>query len=168
MLVRRFSHSIQSILYSEAPIHSLLRASASKLPTDTELREKNMYEKTKTVLLASLDPALTTLEKGSLELAGYRVIAIDSVAQIASSCKNEEIDLVLIGSSLSPAEKRSFWCESRNYCSSLVLELYSDRSPELMDDPRTYVHHPLTSRDLVEAVEAVVALTRSVYSRVAA
>jgi hypothetical protein len=117
-----------------------------------------MYEKTKTVLLASLDPTLTTLWKRGLEVVGYRVIAVDSIAQIASSCRNKKIDLVLIGSSLSPAEKRNFWAESRNYCSCLVLELYSDGPPELMDDLRAYVHHPLTSIDFVEAVQAVLAL----------
>ena|SRR5436190_22108399 len=120
-----------------------------------------MYERTKTVLLASLDPSLTTLRKRVLEVAGYRVIAVDSIEQIASSCRDEKIDLVLIGSSLSAAEKRNFWIESRNHCSSLVLELYNDGPPELMDDPRTYVHHPLTSVDFVEAVRAVLTLRLS-------
>ena len=123
-----------------------------------------MHEKTKTVLLASLDPALTNLRKRVLEFAGYRVIAVDSIAQIASRCRNEKIDLVLIGCSLSPSEKRNFWAESSNYCSSLVLELYTDSPPELMDDPRTYVHHPLTSVDFVEAVRAVLTLRRKAFT----
>jgi hypothetical protein len=123
-----------------------------------------MYDRTKTVLLASLDPALTTLRKRVLEVAGYRVIAVDSIAQIASSCRNEKIDLVLIGSSLSPAEKRNFWAESRNYCGSLVLELYSEAPPELMHDTRTYVHHSLTSVDFVEAVRAVLTLRLGVFT----
>jgi hypothetical protein len=127
---------------------------------NTERRTTHMYERTKTILLASLDPDLTTLRKRVLEIAGYRVIAVKSTAQIASSCRNEKIDLVLIGSSLSPAEKRTFWAESRNYCRCLFLELYSDGPPELMDDPRTYVHHPLTSVDFVEAVKAVMILGR--------
>jgi hypothetical protein len=127
-----------------------------------------MYERTNTVLLASVDPALTSLRKRLLEFAGYRVVAVDSIAKIASSCRNEHIDLVIIGTSLSAAEKRDFWVESRNYCGGLILELYSEGPPELMADPRTYVHHPLTSVDFVEAVGAVLALARGVYNRVAA
>ena len=123
-----------------------------------------MHKGTKTVLLASLDPTLTSLRTRLLEFAGYRVIPIDSIAQIAGVCQNENIDLVLMGSSLSPVEKRNFWTESRNYCSSLVLELYTDAPPELMDDPRTYVHHPLTSVDFVEAVRAVLTLRRKAFT----
>ena len=107
-----------------------------------------------TILFASLDPALTDLRKRVLETAGYRVIVVDTIAEIASRCLNYKIDLVLLGSSLSPAEKRNFWAASRNQC-SLILELYGDGPPELMDDTRTYVHHPITSVDFLEAVQAV-------------
>jgi DNA-binding response OmpR family regulator len=114
-------------------------------------------ERNITILLASLDPTLTKLRKGVLEVAGYRVIVVDTVAQIASECRNHAIDLVLIGSSLPAAEKRKFLAEFRQHCSSVVLELYSDGTPELMDDVRTYVHHPVTSVDFVEAVQAILA-----------
>jgi len=90
-----------------------------------------------------------------LQAAGYSVIPVDQIAQIAIGCRDREIDLVLIGSSLPPAEKRKFWAESRIYCSSVLLELYSSGPPELMDDLRTYVHHPVTSVDFVEAVRAI-------------
>ena len=108
----------------------------------------------KTILFASLNPALTDFRKRVLEAAGYRVIAINTIAEIARRCQNHKIDLVLIGSSLSSGEKRKFWAESRNLC-SLILELYSAGPPELMDDTRTYVHHTVTSVDFVEAVQAV-------------
>lgn len=84
-----------------------------------------------TIILASLDPVLTKLQKRVLEVVGYRVIVIDSVAQIASECRSSLIDLVLIGSSLSPEEKRKFWTELRNYCGGVVLELYDDGSQNL-------------------------------------
>ncbi len=108
----------------------------------------------KTILLASLDPALTDLKKRVLETAGYRVIVANTVSDIPSICLNPKIDLVLIGSSLSAKEKRKFWAHSRDQC-SLVLELYRDGTPELMDDIRAYVHHSVTSVDFVEAVQAV-------------
>lgn len=70
------------------------------------------------------------------------------------------MDLVLIGTSLSPMEKRKFWAEFRHHCSSVVLELYDNGIPELMDDLRTYVHHAVTSVDFVEAVEALLPLAQ--------
>jgi DNA-binding response OmpR family regulator len=108
----------------------------------------------RTILLASVDPALTDLKKRLLEAAGYGVIVASTVSEIASRCLNRKIDLVLIGSSLSAEQKRRFWAESRDQC-SLILELYRDAPPELMNDSRTYVHHPVTSVDFVEAVQAV-------------
>jgi len=108
----------------------------------------------RTILLASVDPALTDLKKRLLEAAGYQVIVAGTASNIAGRCLNRKIDLVLIGSSLSAEQKRRVWAEYRNQCSS-ILELYRDGSPELMDDARTYVHHPVTSVDFVQAVEAV-------------
>src|SRR6266542_2272106 len=107
----------------------------------------------RTILLASVDPALTDLRKRLLEAVGYQIIVANTVSEIARRCLNRKIDLVLIGSSLSAEQKRRFWAESRDQC-SLVLELYRDGPPELMDDNRTYVHHPVTSVDFVEAVQA--------------
>jgi DNA-binding response OmpR family regulator len=109
----------------------------------------------RTILLASVDPALTDLKKRLLEAAGYRVIVANTASDIAMPrCLNRKIDLVLIGSSLSREQKRRVWAEYRDQCSS-ILELYRNGSPELMDDIRTYVHHPVTSVDFVEAVQAV-------------
>jgi hypothetical protein len=59
---------------------------------------------------------------------------------------DEKIDLVLIGSSLSAEQKRKFWADTRDQC-GLVLELYSDSPPELMDDSRAFIHHPVSSAD---------------------
>jgi DNA-binding response OmpR family regulator len=108
----------------------------------------------RTILLASVDPALTDFKKRVLEIAGYRVIVAKTASDIPSIRLNLKIDLVLIGSSLSAEQKRRFWTESRGQC-SLVLELYRDGTPELMDDIRAYVHHSVTSVDFVEAVQAV-------------
>ncbi len=44
-----------------------------------------------------------------------------------------------LSTSLSPAEKRNFWAESRNYCSSLVLELF-ERPPELASGDTSGTH----------------------------
>jgi len=101
-----------------------------------------------------LTPHLQTLRNDFWKRQGYQVIVAGTASNTASRCLNRKIDLVLIGSSLSAEQKRRVWAEYRNQCSS-ILELYRDGSPELMDDARTYVHHPVTSVDFVQAVEAV-------------
>ncbi len=71
----------------------------------------------RTILLASVDPALTDLRKRLLEAVGYQIIVANTVSEIARRCLNRKIDLVLIGSSLSAEQKRRFWAESRDQCS---------------------------------------------------
>lgn len=115
----------------------------------------------RTILLASQDPALTNLRIRVLEAAGYFVIAAKTASELASRCQHHTIDLVLIGTSVPAIEKRRFGVESRDQC-SLVLELYTDGLPELMDDPRAYVHHAVTSVDFLEAVRAVLANHQSI------
>ena len=91
-----------------------------------------------------------------LELAGYAVIAASSIDQVSRTCRKYKIDLVLLGSSLSPAEKRKFWVEARSNCQSPVLELYGIGDPELMDESRTHGHAMThTPSDLVDAVRAI-------------
>jgi hypothetical protein len=109
----------------------------------------------KRILFVSIDPTLTQFGKQLLELAGYGVIQVDSVEQIAGVCRNHTIDLVLLESSLQPDIKRKFWDEFRKHCNSVVLELYGDAAPELMDDVRTYIHHPVTSADFIGAVHSI-------------
>jgi CheY-like chemotaxis protein len=118
----------------------------------------------RTILLASHDPALTDLRKRLLEAAGYFVIVAKTTSELASRCQHHKIDLVLIGSSLPPVEKRKFGAQSRKQC-GLVLELYTDGPPELMDDTRAYVHHAVTSVDFLEAVRAVLTSHQSVAPR---
>jgi DNA-binding response OmpR family regulator len=108
----------------------------------------------KTILLASRDAALTDARKRALQAAGYHVIAAKNVKQIASSCRQYKIDLVLIGASLPPAEKRRFWAESRDNCKTPILELYGAGPPELMDETRT-LHRAHTSLDFIEIVRAI-------------
>jgi DNA-binding NtrC family response regulator len=112
--------------------------------------------RTKTILIAAFDPALLQWEKLVLERAGYIVIAATSIEQVLRTCRKYKIDLVLLGSSFSPGEKRKFWLEARSNCRSPVLELYGTGAPELMDESRTHVcassHSP---SDFVAAVQTI-------------
>ena len=109
----------------------------------------------KTVLVAASDAALLQWKKLVLERAGYRVIATTSIEQLSRTCRRRKIDLVLLGSSLSPAEKRKFWREARSNCRSPVLEIHGTGAPELMDESHAHVHAPLMASDFVEAVRVI-------------
>ncbi len=111
--------------------------------------------KKNTVLVASRNPALTHARKQVLEDASYRVIAVETTEEVARSCERHQIDLVIIGSSLSPAEKRKFWAESRSTCKSPILELFGSGPPELMDETHTNVHRSHTATDFLNAVEQI-------------
>ena len=112
--------------------------------------------KIKTILLASVDPALLKWKKQVLERAGYAVVAASSIDQVSRTCRKQKIDLLLLSSSLSPAEKRKFWVEARRNCRSPVLELYGTGDPELMDESRTHIRQvSRTSSDLVDAVRTI-------------
>jgi DNA-binding NtrC family response regulator len=118
-------------------------------------RPRPVREKKKTILIAASDPARLQWKTLVLERAGYVVIAATTIEQIKRTCRKYKIDLVLLGSSLSPAEKRKFWQEARSNCRSPVLELYGTGAPELMDESR-YVHTlPHTPSDFVEAVRTI-------------
>jgi DNA-binding response OmpR family regulator len=90
-----------------------------------------------------------------LEKAGYRVILATHFDEIASRCKEHKVDLVLLGSSLSPAEKRRFWVESRDTCRTPILELYSFGPPELMDESRTYSQQSRKVDDFLGTVQTI-------------
>lgn len=110
----------------------------------------------KTILIASRDSALLQWKKQVLKGAGYAVITAASVEQVSRKCRRQKIDLLLLGSSLSPAEKRRFWVEARNMCQSPVLELYGRGDPELMDEIRTHAQAiSPTASDLVDAVRTI-------------
>ena len=144
-------------------VHSVLRlcfSSASKCFRgfqERTCREAEMLRRAKknTILVASRDPALTHARKQVLEEAGYRVIAIETTEEVARNCERHQIDLVIIGSSLSPAEKRKFWAESRSICKTPILELFGSGPPELMDETHLNVHGSHTATHFLNAVEHI-------------
>lgn len=110
----------------------------------------------KTILIASSDSALLQWKTQVLKCAGYAVITARSIEQVSHKCRRQKIDLLLLGSSLSPAEKRRFWVEARSMCQSPILELHGTGDPELMDEIRTHTQaiSPAAS-DLVDAVRTL-------------
>jgi CheY-like chemotaxis protein len=114
--------------------------------------------------LVSLDPQLADVRKEVLEEAGYRVIPAKTVVKIRSACERQRLDLILIGYSLPPAEKRRVRHELRQHCKGVpVLLLYEAAEAELTqesaesglleDAPHT--HQSRTARDFLQAVQQI-------------
>ncbi len=109
----------------------------------------------KTILVASRDPHLADVRKRVLESAGYRVIPAVSIPDVAAACTEERVDLVLLGYSLPPAEKRRVANEARRHCRTPILELYDGHPPELVEESRTYTHRSETPEDFLKAVQEI-------------
>jgi DNA-binding response OmpR family regulator len=109
----------------------------------------------KTVLVASRDPRLADVRKAVLEEAGYRVIPATTATEFANECRNNTIDLVLMGYSLPPADKRRIYVEVRTHCKTPVLELHENGRPELVEPGYIFAHRSYTPEDFLEAVNSI-------------
>ena len=111
---------------------------------------------TKTILVASFDPALADVRKRVLESAGYRVISASDVLAVRAACASESISLVVIGYSLPPGEKRRVWYEIRQHCGKNVpvLELHAASTPILSEDA-VVIHASQSPDDFVDKVREI-------------
>lgn len=75
-------------------------------------------------------------------------------AGVRDLCKKKKIDLVLIGYSLPPSEKRRVWVEARKACKTPILQLYQGAEPELVES-NAFAHESQTPDDLVKSVRSV-------------
>jgi DNA-binding NarL/FixJ family response regulator len=109
----------------------------------------------KTVLVASRHPHLEDVRKRILEEAGYQVISIRSPEEIEEACRNHKLDLVLIGYSLTQAEKRRIAAEAIS-CKCPVLELWDREPPRRREDQHPIADHfSLRPDDFLDAVNDI-------------
>jgi DNA-binding response OmpR family regulator len=69
----------------------------------------------KKILVVSEDLHLADVRKDILEEAGFEVLSAHNFKEVQDACKKKP-DLVMIGYSLRPAEKRRVWYEVREHC----------------------------------------------------
>jgi DNA-binding response OmpR family regulator len=81
----------------------------------------------KKILVVSEDLHLADVRKDILEEAGFEVLSAHNFKEVQDACKKKP-DLVMIGYSLRPAEKRRVWYEVREQCNMPVLELHETKS----------------------------------------
>jgi DNA-binding response OmpR family regulator len=109
-----------------------------------------------TILVASWDATLADVRKRALESAGYVVLQSKGSAEVRDICRKRKVNLVLIGYSLPPAEKRRVWDAARKVCKTPILELYpSGGKPELMDSTALFSHEAFAPDDFVTRVQSI-------------
>jgi hypothetical protein len=116
----------------------------------------------KTVLVVSRHPHLEDVRKHILEEAGYQVITIRNPEQAEEACKNNKIDLAVIGYSVTPAEKRLIAAEAIKFCKCPILELW-DREPPQLRGPGDLIfdHFSLQPEDFLKTVHSILRGTAS-------
>ena len=107
-----------------------------------------------TILVVSKDPNLADVRKHILEEAGFKVINALDYTTLKEACEQDKIDLVMIGYSLPPSEKRRAWQAAREICKTPILELYDEKSsPSLMEVQALFSHQSHAPGDFLEAVK---------------
>jgi DNA-binding response OmpR family regulator len=111
----------------------------------------------KQVLVVSRHPHLSDVRKKVLEQAGYGVVSICEPESLEEACKNHKISMVLVGFSLTPAEKRRVVAEAMAFCSCPILELWDREPPRVRIDHRIFDHYSLTPEDFLDTVNTILA-----------
>jgi len=75
-------------------------------------------------------------------------------AGVRELCKKKKINLVLIGYSVPPSEKRMVWFEARKFCKAPILELLRGGETELIES-NVFAHESRTPDDFVKSVRSV-------------
>src|SRR3954462_1900199 len=109
----------------------------------------------KSILVVSHNPELADVRKRVLEEEGYQVLPADNLEAVRSACENGNIDLVIIGYSLPPSDKRRVALAARENCKVPVLELFQGEEPDLLRE--TWLYYSQMADDLVRAVRHVFA-----------
>ena len=137
---------------SNPPLLRYLRARET-CPVGNKMPEEKK-EAIHTILVVSKDPFLADVRKHILEEAGFRVINALDYTTLQEACEQGNIDLVMIGYSLPPSEKRRAWKAAREICKTPILELYDDKSsPSLMEVQVLFSHRSHAPGDFLEAVK---------------
>jgi DNA-binding response OmpR family regulator len=65
------------------------------------------------IVVVSRDPRLADVRKRVLENAGFAVIAASDASIVEQACGHQRVRLIMLGHSLSPADKRHVWAAAK-------------------------------------------------------
>lgn len=87
------------------------------------------------VLCTGVDRALLTTRKLLLQRGGHTVVTASNARELTDACARQEVDVVVIGQTVAPSEKRRIASLVRERCpGAKVLELYSPHLGKLVPD----------------------------------
>jgi DNA-binding response OmpR family regulator len=118
------------------------------------LGDTHLTEPKDTILVASWNPILAELRKTILENEGFAVLQTKGSSRVGELCRKKKVNLVLIGYSVPPSEKRRIWVEARKFCKAPILELLRSGETELIES-NVFAHESRTPDDLVKSVRTV-------------
>lgn len=111
-----------------------------------------MSQSKRKILVVSRDPKLADTRKTVLEAAGFTVVLAMDERAVEQACSSNGIDLIMLGYSLAPSDKRRVWAKSRQYCDVPILELHKGTAPELVER-NVFTHESKHAQDFLHSVE---------------
>lgn len=82
--------------------------------------------------MVSRNPKLAEIRKKVLEGAGFTVIAGTDDSAVERAC-SDGIELIMVGYSVTPSNKRRVWAKSRECGNVPIMELHYGGNPELVE-----------------------------------
>lgn len=104
--------------------------------------------------MVSRDPRLADVRKSILEHAGFAVIAATDDSSIEEACRMAGVRLIMLGYSLSPADKRRVWAAAKAHCNIPILELHHRADPELVEQ-NVFAHASEQPDDFIDSVRDI-------------
>ena len=101
--------------------------------------------------MVSRNPKLAEIRKTVLESAGFTVIPGNNDSAVEPACSNG-IELIIIGHSVAPSDKRRVWARSRQCCDVPVMELHLGGKAELIER-NLFAHESKGAHHLKKAVQ---------------
>ena len=106
------------------------------------------------IVVVSRDPKLADVRKNILEHAGFAVISASDDSGIVEACKSASVRLIMLGYSLSPADKRRVWAAAKAHCKIPILELHHRTDPELVEQ-NVFAHASEQPDDFIDSVRKI-------------
>ena len=95
------------------------------------------------VLCTGADSVLLVTRKLILEHAGHTVPTALGEAAAAAACRDSDFQVVVIGQSISPKDKKVLASLARRYCpSARILELYGPHQSRALEDADAWLEVP--------------------------
>jgi hypothetical protein len=88
------------------------------------------------------------------------VIAASDASIVEQACGHQRVRLIMLGHSLSPADKRHVWAAAKAHCRVPILELHRGSEPELLEQ-NVIGHESQVDDDFLNSVRKILTKPRT-------